>query len=56
MLKSAITEEKKFHRPLGAREEDVYRILPYMGMVAILIMRPKPFEQAFVTLFQGDSA
>ena len=26
------------HRPFGSGEEDVLRILPYMGMMAILVM------------------
>ena len=26
------------HRTSGSREEDFYRFLPYMGMVAILVM------------------
>ena len=31
-------------QPSGSREED---FLPYMGIVAILAMRPGPFEQIF---------
>ena len=36
------------HRPFGPRKEDFLRFLPYMGMVAILVMWPGPFEQTFV--------
>ena len=31
------------------------RFLPYIGMAAILVMWPGPFEQTFVPLSQGDS-
>ena len=33
------------HRPFGSGEEDFLRFLPYMGMAAILVMWPGPFEQ-----------
>ena len=33
------------HRPFGSREKDFLRFLPYMGMAAILVMWPGPFEQ-----------
>ena len=36
------------HRPFGSREEDFLRFLAYMGMAAILVMWPGPFEQTFV--------
>ena len=36
------------HRPFGSREEDFLRFLPYMGMTAILVMWPGPFEQTYV--------
>ena len=36
------------HQPLGSREEDFLRFLPYMVMAAILVMWPGPFEQTFV--------
>ena len=36
------------HQPLGSREEDFLRFLPYMGMAAILVMWPGLFEQAFI--------
>ena len=36
------------HRPFGSGEEDFFRFLPYMGMAAILVMWPGPFEQTFV--------
>ena len=35
------------HRPFGSREEDFLRFLPYMGMAAILVMWPGPFEQTY---------
>ena len=34
----------KGHRPFGLGEEDFLRFLPYMGMVAILVMLSGPFE------------
>ena len=36
------------HRPIGSGEEDFSRFLPYMGMAAMLVMWPGPFEQLFV--------
>ena len=36
------------HQPFGSGEEDFLRFLSYMGMVAILVMSPGPFEQTFV--------
>ena len=33
------------HQPFGSREEDFLRFLPYIGMAAILVMWPRPFEQ-----------
>ena len=32
------------HQPFGSSEEDFLRFLPYMSMVAILVMGPGPFE------------
>ena len=32
------------HRPFGSGEEDFLRFLPYMGMAAILVKWPGPFE------------
>ena len=43
------------HRPIGSGEEDFLMFLPYMGMAAILVMWPGPFEQTFVPPSQGDS-
>ena len=43
------------HRPFGSGEDDFLRFLPYMGMVAILVMWPGPFEQNFVPPFHGHS-
>ena len=45
----------KFRRnvPTGSGEEDFLRFLPYMGMTAILVMRPGPFIQTFVPPSQG---
>ena len=36
------------HWSIGSGEEDFWRFLPYMGMAAILVMWPAPFEQFFV--------
>ena len=41
------------HRSIGSGEEDFLRFLPYMGMTAILVMWPEPFEQLFVPLIPG---
>ena len=41
------------HRSFGS-EEDFFRFLPYMGMVAILVMWPGPFEQTFLPPSHGD--
>ena len=35
------------HWSIGSGEEDFLRFLPYMGMAAMLVMWPKPFEQLF---------
>ena len=35
------------HWSIGSGEEDFLRFLPYMGMAAMLVMWPKPFEQFF---------
>ena len=42
------------HWPFGSRE-DFLRFLPYMGMVAILVMWHRPFEQTFIPLSHGGS-
>ena len=41
--------------PFGSGEEDFLRFLPYMGMAAILVMWPGPFEQNFVPPSHGDA-
>ena len=41
------------HRPFGSGE-DFLMFLPYMGMAAILVMWPGPFEQTFVPPSHGD--
>ena len=33
------------YRPFDSGEEDFLKFLPYMGMAAILVMWPGPFEQ-----------
>ena len=43
------------HQPFGSGEEDFLRLLPYMGMAAILVMWPGPFEQTFVPPSNGGS-
>ena len=35
------------HWSVGSGEEDFLRFLPYMGMAAMLVMWPRPFEQFF---------
>ena len=41
------------HWSIGSGEEDFLRFLPYMGMAAILVMWPGPFEQILVPLIPG---
>ena len=44
----------KFHgnRPAGSREEDFERVLPYMGLAAILIIiLPASCHQIFISLY-----
>ena len=36
------------HRPFCSWEGDFFKFLPYMGMAAILVMYPGPFEQIFI--------
>ena len=36
------------HWPFGSGEEDFEVFLPYMGVVAILVMWPRPRKQTFV--------
>ena len=43
------------HPPFGSREEDFLRFLPYIGMVAILVRWPGPFEHTFLPPSQGGS-
>ena len=35
------------HWSIGSGEEDFLRFLPYMGMAAMLVIWPRPFEQIF---------
>ena len=35
------------HQSIASGEEDFLRFLPYMGMAAMLVMWPRPFEQFF---------
>ena len=35
------------HGSIGSGEEDFLRFLPYVGMAAMLVMWPRPFEQLF---------
>ena len=35
------------HRSIGSGEEDFLKFLPYIGMAAMLVMWPRPFEQLF---------
>ena len=41
------------NQPSGSVEENLLRFLPCMGIVAILSMRPGPFEQNFNLLWPG---
>ena len=41
------------HRSIGSGEEEFLRFLPYMGMAAILVMWPEPFEQLFIPPIPG---
>ena len=43
------------HRPFGSGEEDFWGFLPYMGMAAILVMWPGPFEQTLIPPSQRGS-
>ena len=43
------------HQPFGSGEKKFLKFLPYMGMAAILVMWPGPFEQTFVPPYHGDS-
>ena len=43
------------HRSIGSGEEDFFRFLPYMGMAAMLVMWPEPFEQIFIPSSPGGS-
>ena len=36
------------HQPSGSGEDFFKGFLPYMGVVAILVMWPGPFQQTFV--------
>ena len=39
------------HRTSGSGEEDFLRFSPYMGMAAILVMRPASYHQIFISLY-----
>ena len=43
------------HRTSGSGEEEFLRFLPYMDMVAILVMLPGPFILTFVPPSKGGS-
>ena len=43
------------HWPFDSGENDFLMFLPYMGMVAILVMLHGPFEQTFVPPSHGGS-
>ena len=38
------------HGSIGSGEEDFLRFLPYMGMVAMLVMWPNSFVQIFIPI------
>ena len=39
------------NRPAGSREKDFKRVLPYVGMAAILVMGPASCQQIFISLY-----
>ena len=39
------------NRPAGSGEEDFRRGLPYMGVAAILVMRPESCHQIFISVY-----
>ena len=41
------------HWSIGSGEEDFLKFLPYMGMAAMLVMWPRPFEQFFFPKVPG---
>ena len=43
------------HWPFDSGEKDFLMFLPYMGMVAILVMLHGPFEHTFVPPSHGGS-
>ena len=45
----------KGHWPFDSREKYFQWFLPYMGMVAIFVMWPQPFEQDLILPSQGGS-
>ena len=40
----------KGHQSIGSGEEDFLRLLPYMGMAAMLVMWPNSFVQIFIPM------
>ena len=38
------------HLPIASGEEDFLRFLPYIGMVAMLVMWPNPFVYIFIPI------
>ena len=51
LMYSMVHTKFRCHPPLGSKEEDFKRFLPYMGIAAILVMWPGLFEDVFVPLF-----
>ena len=43
------------HRPIGSKEGDFLRFLPYMGLEAMLVMWPRIFEHIFIPTSHGGS-
>ena len=43
------------HFKFQGHREDCFMFLPHMGIAAILVMRPEPFEQTFVPPSLGGS-
>ena len=42
------------YRSTGSEEVDLLMILPYMGMVAILVMRPGSCKYIFISMYPKE--
>ena len=41
----------RLNRPAGSGKEDFLRVLPYMGIAAILVMGPASYQQIFISMY-----